>query len=82
MILGQYLLTELVLNLKFSEHVIEADYGIFKGSTTPVVNLGTYIFKYLNTEKLHPKNCLLISTPKKYMSQSIYVLLQNDYVQY
>ena len=47
MIMGQDLLTELVLNLKFSEHVIEADDGTFKGYTTPMVNFGTYIFKYL-----------------------------------
>ena len=49
MILGPDILTELGLNLKFSEHVIEADDGNFKGSTTPMVDLGTYIFKYLNT---------------------------------
>ena len=38
MILGQDILTELVLNLKFSEHIIEANYGPFKGSTTPITN--------------------------------------------
>ena len=54
MILGQYLLTELGLNLKFSEHFIKADYGPFNRSTTPMVDLGTYIFKYLNTEKITP----------------------------
>ena len=55
MILGRYLLIELLLNLKFSEHVIEADDGPFKGSTTPMVNLGKYIFKYLNTGKFTPE---------------------------
>ena len=35
MILGQDILTELGLNLKFSEHVIKADDGPFNGSTTP-----------------------------------------------
>ena len=34
MILGRYLLTELGLNLRFSDHIIEADNGPFKGSTT------------------------------------------------
>ena len=48
MILEQDILIELVLNLKFSEHVIEADDVPFKGSSTPIVNLGTYIFKDLN----------------------------------
>ena len=46
MILGQNLLTELGLNLKRSKHVIKADYGHFDGSTTPMVDLGTYIFEY------------------------------------
>ena len=48
MILGQDLLTEFGLNLKFSEHVIEADDGPFNESTTPMADLGTYIFKSLN----------------------------------
>ena len=42
MILGRYILTELGLNLKFSDHAIEANEGYFKGYTTPMVNLGTY----------------------------------------
>ena len=41
MILGGFLLTELGLNWKISEHVIKADDGPFKGSTTPMVDLGT-----------------------------------------
>ena len=44
-----YLLTEKGLYLKFSEHVIEASYGNVKVSTTPMLDLGTYKFKYLNT---------------------------------
>ena len=43
-ILGQDLSTELGLNLKFSEHVIEADDGTFNGYKTTVVDLGKYIF--------------------------------------
>ena len=42
MILGQYLLTELWLNFKFYDHVIKAYDGTFKGSKTPMVDLGTY----------------------------------------
>ena len=55
MILGRDLLIELGLYLKFSKHVIESDDGPFKGSTTPMVDLGTYICKYLNTGKITPK---------------------------
>ena len=55
MILGQDILTELVFSLKFTDHIIEANYGPFKGSTTPVVDLGTYKFKNLNTGKITPE---------------------------
>ena len=51
LILGRDLLSELGLNFKFSEHVIEAYDGPFKGFTTPIVNLGTYVIKDLNTGK-------------------------------
>ena len=34
-ILGRDMLTELGLNLKFSQHVIKVDYGPFKGYTNP-----------------------------------------------
>ena len=54
MILEQDLWTEIVLNLKWSEHVIEADDVPLNGSTTPMVNLGTYIFKDLNTGEIKP----------------------------
>ena len=55
MILGQDILTELGLNLKWSEHVIKAGDGPFNGSTTPMVDVGMYICKYLNTEKITPE---------------------------
>ena len=54
-ILGQNKLIELVLNLKFSEHVIEVGDGPFNGSTTPMVDLGTYTFKDLNTGESTPE---------------------------
>ena len=44
-ILGRDILTELVLNIKLSENVIEAGDGPFSRSTTPMVYLGAYIFK-------------------------------------
>ena len=55
MILGRDLLAYLILNLKSSDRVIEADDGPFKGSTTPMVDLGTYEFKYLNPGQIIPK---------------------------
>ena len=55
MILGWDLLTEVGLNIKISEHVIEADDGPFNRSITTMVDLGNYILKYLNTRKITPK---------------------------
>ena len=55
MILEQDILTELGLNLKLSENIIKADGVTFKGYTAPMVDLGTYTFKYLNTVKITPE---------------------------
>ena len=52
MILGINLLTLLGLNIKFSQHLIEAYDGAFKESTAPMVDLGTYEFNNLNTVKI------------------------------
>ena len=38
-----------------AEHVIEADYGPFIGSTVTMVDLVAYVFKYLNTGKIIPE---------------------------
>ena len=48
-ILGRYIFTDLWLNLKWSDNIIEAYYGPLKGSTTPMVDLDTYESKDLNT---------------------------------
>ena len=55
MILGRDLTTEIRLNIKLSEQVTKADDGPFKGSTTSMVDLGWYVFKDLNTEKITPQ---------------------------
>ena len=41
--------------LRLSDHIIEAYDGIFKGSTLPMVDFGTYEFKDLNTRKIAPE---------------------------
>ena len=43
------------IKFKISEHVIEEDDGPFKGSTIPMVDLSTNIFKYLNTKENTPE---------------------------
>ena len=55
LISGRDLLIELWLNLKNSKHVIEADDGTFKGYISPMVYLGTCIFKYLNIWYIKPE---------------------------
>ena len=52
MILDRDLFIELGLNLKISDHFIKADDGPFIGSNEPMVDLGKYIFKDLNTGKI------------------------------
>ena len=59
MILGKDLLIPLVLNLELSDHVIEANDGPFKEYTAPMVNLGTYEFKDLKTEKIKPEESFM-----------------------
>ena len=55
MIWDRDILTALVLNLEFSDPVIEADDVPFKGSTTPMVYLGIYDPEDLNTRKIAPE---------------------------
>ena len=52
MTFGRYLPTWLVSNFILSEHIIEADDGPLKGSTTLMVDLDAYISKDLNTGKI------------------------------
>ena len=58
-ILVRDLLTELILNLKFSEHVIGEYDGPLKGSSSFMVDLCTYEFKYLNTGEITPKELFM-----------------------
>ena len=55
MILGRDILTELGLNLKTYDHVIEAYDVLFKWTTAPMVDLGMYEFKHLETRKITPE---------------------------
>ena len=55
MILGRDILTALGLNLKFSDHVIDAYGGPFKGSTAPMVDISTYEFKDVETGNITPE---------------------------
>ena len=55
MILGRDILTALGLDLELSDYIIETNDGPIKGSTEPMVDLGTYEFKYLNTGNITPE---------------------------
>ena len=54
-ILGRYILKYLGLNLSFSDHIIEAYNGCFKGYIAPMIDLCTYEFEDLNTGKFIPE---------------------------
>ena len=45
MILGRYILTPLGLNIKLSDHVIQADDSPLKGSAATMIYMDTYEFK-------------------------------------
>ena len=53
-ILVRYLLIELGLNFNFYKHIIEGGDGPFEASMAPMIDLGVYEFKYLNTGKITP----------------------------
>ena len=61
LILGIDLIIPLVLNLKLSDHVIDADDGPLKGYTAPMVDVGTYEYKYLNTGNITPEESFMNS---------------------
>ena len=65
MILEKYILTKLRLNIKLFEHVIKSDDGTLKGYTTYMVDLGKYVFKDLNTEKMTPEELFTYDYAKK-----------------
>ena len=59
MILRRDLWTEIGLYIKFYEHFIKADDGPLKGSTAPMVDLGTYVFKSFYKGKIIPKKLFM-----------------------
>ena len=62
-IIGRYLLTVLGLNIYFSRYIIEVVDEPLKGSTSPLIYLGVYYYKYLNMGEV---------TPEKYF-KNVYV---------
>ena len=54
-ILGRYLLASLGLYLELFYHYIKGDDRMFERGTAPMVNLGTYEFKNLDTGKITHK---------------------------
>ena len=55
MILGRNILTVLGFYLKFCQKFIGRGGVPFERSTEPMIDLGTYEFKYLNTVKITPE---------------------------
>ena len=59
---------------------MKVDYRTFKESKKPIIDLGTYQFKYSNTGKITPINFLQRLTQKKHTNQNKSITLLNDYV--
>ena len=55
MILGRYLLTELGLDLEFSENVIHGREGPYKLCSAPMVDVNNYDFNILTAKKGKPE---------------------------
>ena len=47
------------MDLKLFDHVTKADDGTFKGSRAPMVDLGMYEFKHLNTGNITPEESFM-----------------------
>ena len=59
MVWGRDILPELVLKLKFSNHFIDGYGRPFKGSKSPMVDLGMYEFIYFETGKITPEELFM-----------------------
>ena len=69
------------LNLKLSEHVLEADDGPLNGSTTSMVDLGPYIFKDLNTGEITPEGLFTNDYTKEiYGSEHVHTATKKPHV--
>ena len=77
MILGIVLLSVLGLNIKLLDHFIEENDGPVKASNAPMVDMGTYEFKDLNTGKITTEEFLQMFMQNKYMNRNKDVLLIN-----
>ena len=62
MILGRYLLTALVLDIKFSDNVIICREGPYEGCSEPMVDVSNYGYKSITDKPLNKKNILLTCT--------------------
>ena len=81
MILGRDILTALVLDLKFSGHIIIGGDGPYKGCLVTMVDVTDYELKPL-TEKLpNRKNHLLIQTSKNALSQKVLLVEPGDCIE-
>ena len=77
MFLGIYLLTALVLDLKFFEHVIIVSDVPYEVCSSLMVDLTDYDFKLLMKKLSNWKNPLLICTSKNSLSQKAQLVQPN-----
>ena len=81
MVLSRYIVIALGSNKKISKHIIQADYGHLKASSSPMVNLGMYEFKYLNTGGGYTRS-IFTNAYSEEIHEKKSVLLLNNYVKF
>ena len=60
MIIYIYLITSLVIDIKFSEHVTSGGVGPYKGCTEPMVDVNNYHFRSIPDKLLNQKSLLSV----------------------
>ena len=80
MILGRYMITSLVLDLKLSDSVIKGVGGLFDNNIAPMVNLGTYESKNLDTGKITPKGYFINAYVEELFESETFSLSLNYYL--
>ena len=61
MILGRYLIISLVLDIKFSDNVINGSIGPYEGCLLSIVDIGNYNFKSITDKIVKPEESFINS---------------------
>ena len=80
MILGRYLLTDLVNNIKIPKYTIVGGVGPYEECTSPIVNLKNCDFKPQNGKSKKPRDHSYMYKQMKVLNQNIYMVLLKHHI--